>query len=65
MASLQLAQRADRAGGVWQRVVGEHTAWSDLRTDGMTVSLVALPEMAGRDLSVRGTGHRRCEGSRR
>jgi hypothetical protein len=30
----------------------------------MTVSLVALSEMAGRDLSVRGTGHRRCEGFR-
>jgi hypothetical protein len=31
----------------------------------MTVPLVALPEMAGRDLSVRGTGHRRCAGFRR
>ena len=41
------------------------TGLAAARCEGERRGGAALPEMAGRDLSVRGTGHRRYEGSRR
>src|SRR5262252_369026 len=42
VAALQFAERADGAGVVGQRVVGEGAAGGDVRTHGMTTSYVAV-----------------------
>ena len=47
--ALEFAQRADRAGVVGQRVVGEGRAWGDVRTHGSTASQFPSDSSRGPD----------------